>query len=202
MLRDYASYCTMNPMADQEDIRKVLQGQTHAYAAIVDRHKDMVFSICMQVIRQREEAEEAAQDVFMKAYQTLAGFRGQSRFSTWIYRIAVNTAISRTRKRSMRWLPLDENRQEDFALPEAEMLEEAWDQETRLRLTKEALEKLPEGDRLLLMLFYYEDLSMEEISHITGLTVSNTKVRLHRLRKKLQESLNDRIFVTEEEGIA
>lgn len=202
MLKDYASYCTMNPMADQEDIRKVLQGQTHAYAAIVDRHKDMVFSICMQVIRQREEAEEAAQDVFMKAYQTLAGFRGQSRFSTWIYRIAVNTAISRTRKRSMRWLPLDENRQEDFALPEAEMLEEVWDQETRLRLTKEALEKLPEGDRLLLMLFYYEDLSMEEISHITGLTVSNTKVRLHRLRKKLQESLNDRIFVTEEEGIA
>lgn len=182
---------------DLDDIRKVLQGQTHAYAPIVERHKDMVFSICLQIIRQREEAEEAAQDVFLKAYQTLPGFRGQSKFSTWIYRIAVNTAISRTRKRNMQWLPLDEERQEGFCLPDEQALEDQITAEERIQLAQEAIDTLPDGDRLLVMLFYHEEQSIEEISLISGLSVSNVKVRLHRLRKKLWQKLNERIFVNQ-----
>ncbi len=185
----------MIPTDDLSDIREVLQGNTHVYASIVDRHKHMVFSICTQILHQKEEAEEAAQDVFLKAFQTLQGFRGQSKFSTWLYRIAVNTAISRTRRKKIHWLPLDEAQHSEACLPEDQALEDLLSNEERLNVAKSAVQRLPEGDRLLVTLFYHEENSAEEISIITGLSTSNVKVRLHRLRKKLFQELNERIFV-------
>jgi len=99
----------MQRMAYKEDkfyIEKVLKGDTTAYADIVNKHKEMVFTIAVKILRNREDAEEIAQDAFVKAFQALPGFKGEARFSTWLYRIVYNAAISQSRKRNMNLPPL------------------------------------------------------------------------------------------------
>ena len=88
----------MEPRDDNQYIDQVIAGNTAAFAILVDRHKDLVFTIAMNITRNREDAEEVAQDSFLKAFQKLAGFRKESGFQTWLYRIAYNEAISKIRK--------------------------------------------------------------------------------------------------------
>ena len=97
-------------MKEQDDIyhvQSVLAGNTAAFAVLVDRHKELAFNIALKIVRHREDAEEIAQDAFMKAYQSLRSFKGDSKFSTWLYRIVYNAAISHTRKRQHEFIELN-----------------------------------------------------------------------------------------------
>jgi len=96
----------MNHQDDNLLIRKILDGNTAVYTVIVDRYKDLVYSVVHKILKNQEEAEETAQDTFLKAYQALPGFKQEARFSTWLFRIAYNTAISRTRKNKLQPQPL------------------------------------------------------------------------------------------------
>ena len=166
-------------------INCVLDGQTGLYAVLVDRYKDMVFSMVWKIVRSREEAEEVAQDTFLKAYQALPRFKHEARFSTWLFRIAYNTAISRTRKKKVTVLAIDERMVENYSTDPIRENTDGVDDEQRIELMKTTLKTLDKDDQMLISLFYQNDQSVEEISTITGLTGSNVKVKLHRIRKKI-----------------
>ena len=182
-------------MYGQEDdiaiIQMVLQGRQQAYATLVARYQGYVFTLAMRHVNNRELAEELAQDVFVKAYRSLSSFKGNSKFSTWLYTVTHNTCLSHLRKKEDATVfPGDEHvhntaeAQGAGAHPMARM-----EQRAQQQVLNEAVKHLPATDSELITLFYQGEQSVEEISTITGLSASNVKVRLMRARQKLKEIL-------------
>jgi len=169
-------------------IEKVMGGQTQYFSYIVEKYQDIVFSIALKVLRNREEAEEMAQESFVKAYKSLHTFKGKAKFSTWLYRITYNNCISEVRKRKMRFTSAEEIEIKDEY---SEINLDGIPEENRAKYIKTAMEKLPEDEYTLILLYYFEDQNIDEISKVTGLTDSNTKVKLYRARKKLYTILNE-----------
>lgn len=169
-------------------IERVLSGQTNNFSFIVEKYKDIVFSIALKVLRNREDAEEMAQESFIKAFKSLHTFKGKAKFSTWLYRITYNNCISEVRKKKLKYVSTD-----DVQIPDEpeEMNLEGIPEENRAKYIKAALEKLPEVEYTLVLLYYFEDKSIEEIAKITRISESNVKVKLFRARKKLYAILNE-----------
>ncbi len=166
-------------------IEEVLEGNTIAFSYIVDRHKDKVFNLAFRICGSREEAEEIAQDSFLKAFRSLGGFKMQSSFATWLHRIVYNTSISYVRIKKKGILSL-----EDFPADAADFLgtgasEEDAEKEYRNTLVNFALQKISEEERGLISLYYYEEMCTDEISEVTGISKSNIKVKLFRARQKM-----------------
>jgi len=179
-------------MKFQEDshyIEKVLNGDVSAYASLVAKHKNLVFSIALKILNNREDAEEIAQDTFLKAYQSLRSFEKKSKFSTWLYRIAYNASISKTRKKKMEVAPMDDQIIYNYSTDEIASGVDILDETDQMKLIEKTMKTLPEEDYLLINLFYKAENSIEDISYITGLTQSNVKVRLHRIRKKMYDQI-------------
>ena len=177
----------MDHRNDTYYIEQVLEGNINAFSHLVDRHKDKAYNLAFRICGNREEAEEIAQDAFIKAYRSLKNFRKKSSFATWLYRIVYNTAISLVRTRKQRILALEE-----FPADAADFLgfsrnEEEAGEDYRNSLINFALQKIPEEDRGLITLYYYDDLDTEEISKITGINKTGIKVRLFRARKKMAD---------------
>ncbi len=169
-------------------ISKVLNGETNYFSYFVDKYKDIVFSIAFKIIGNREDAEEMAQESFVRAFKSLHTFKGNAKFSTWLYRITYNNCISEVRKKKLKFISTD-----DVQLPDEteEMNFDGIPEENRTKYVKAALEKLPSDEYTLILLYYFDDKSVEEISAITKMTESNVKVKLFRARKKLQTLLNE-----------
>jgi RNA polymerase sigma-70 factor (ECF subfamily) len=166
-------------------IEQVLGGNINAFTTIVDKHKNKAFNLAFRICCNREEAEEIAQDSFLKAYRALATFKRKSSFSTWLYRIVYNTAVSYVRLKKTELLSL-----EDFPADATDFIgtattEEEAEIEYRRSLINFAFQKISEEDRSLITLHYYEDMSTEEISEVTGISRSNVKVKLFRARQKM-----------------
>ena len=176
-------------MQEHEAIAAVRSGDQQAFAWLVGRYQHMVYTVCNRVLRDAQEAEEAAQDSFVKVYQHITGYQGGSKFSTWLYSIAYRTAISKLRARPGGTSGLDDITDEVVAEHE-EPIAEATDRRTALDL---ALSRLPESDAAIVSLYYLGEQSVDEIVTATGLTASNVKVRLHRSRKKLFDILKDHL---------
>jgi RNA polymerase sigma-70 factor (ECF subfamily) len=172
----------MMTLSDTHLINRILEGDTAGFAILVDRYKDLAFTIACRITGNREDAEEIVQDAFVKAFRSLSSFRRQSRFSTWLYRIVYNAAISKKRLKGITMQRLDDHPHTDF-LPDADPDPEA----ERREMLEKAMLKLPEEDRVVLTLYYIEELPVEEIHQVTGLSKANVKIRLFRARKKLQE---------------
>jgi len=191
----------MDFTSDISCIEQVLQGKVNAFSYLVDRHKDKAFNLAFRICGNREEAEEIAQDAFVKAYRSLKDFKMKSSFATWLYRIVYNTAISLVRSRRKGVLALEEfpadtvdflsfNKNEDEAIDDY-----------RNSLVNFALQKISEEERGLITLYYYNDLDTEEISKITGINKPNIKVKLFRARQRISEIIkkveNKNIFYHE-----
>ncbi|MBE0637469.1 MAG: sigma-70 family RNA polymerase sigma factor [Bacteroidales bacterium] len=174
-------------------IGQVLEGNAAAYKMLVEKHKDMVFTIVNKIVRNHHEAEELAQDVFIKAYQALQGFEGKSRFSTWLYRIAYNTSISRVRRPKTEFAAIDDALIDNYTTDHVSRGMEELDKEEQIEALNAVMEKLPEEDNLLLNLFYKNECPVDEISEITGLSQSNVKVRLYRIRKRMYDELKKQL---------
>ena len=166
-------------------IPRILSGDSRAYAEVVRTYEHMVYTACHRVLRNTEDAEEATQDAFVKAYQHLASYSGQAKFSTWLYSIAYRTAVSHGRNRRSETSSLDDMHHH----PMAEHVDELRRNEASHHLGK-ALACLSPEDSAILSFFHLDELSVEEIVTVTGLGASNVKVKLHRARKKLLEVLN------------
>lgn len=175
----------MEPGSDKYYIEKVLAGNVNAFSCLVEAHKDKAFNLAFRICGNREEAEEIAQDAFFKAYKSLSDFRMKSSFATWLYRIVYNTAVSLVRTRKGKVLSLDEFPADavDF-LSTAENEEEAAG-EYKNALINFALQNLPEDERGLITLYYYNEMPADEISKITGINKTNLKVKLFRARQKM-----------------
>ena len=175
----------MESLSDTYYIERILAGDTSCFASLFDRYGKQVYAWVCRVIQNREDAEELTEDVFVKAFQHLESFRGESDFLTWLYRIAYNLSISAVRKKKVEYLAIEDSQLSNVS---EEMIQDQLgqtDSSERLDLLDWALEQLPPDDRALILLFYKEDKSIEELAQITGLSVANVKVKLHRIRKKL-----------------
>ena len=175
----------MELYTDTYYIQRVLSGDTACFACLLDKYSTQVYSLIFRVVRNREDAEELSQDVFVKAFRSLQAFKGDCSFSTWIYRIAYNTAVSHTRKIRYEFLAIEDNQLSNVSEEEvSEMLGQVQNDEQIERLER-ALDAIPADERAIVLLFYMQEKSVDEVSVITGLTPSNVKTKLHRTRKKL-----------------
>jgi len=180
----------MTATKDQIYIQKVLLGDISSYSCLVDNYKDMVFTLALKIVRNREDAEEVAQDSFVKAFQKLQTFKGESKFSTWLYTIVYRTAITKIRKKIVETTDVNEyvidNHSVGFSISQLDLLKS----EEQKKYVKMAIDVLPELDALLITLFYINENTFDEIIEITGLTMANVKVRLFRARKKIYNELS------------
>jgi RNA polymerase sigma-70 factor (ECF subfamily) len=171
--------------SDSFYIEKVRNKETGSYSFLVDKHKDMVFSIALKILKNREDAEELAQDVFVKAYHSLDTFKGEAKFSTWLYRIVYNAAISKTRKKKIETVDLDHFLIDNYSTDEIKEDINRLTYDEQKKIVEKILKDLNPEESVMITLFYFKENSTEEISEIMGITQSNVKVKLHRLRKKL-----------------
>lgn len=166
-------------------IKRVLDGDRNAFAYLVDKYKSMVFSLALRITKDREEAEEIAQDAFIKAYQSLKSFQGKAKFSSWLYRIVYTTGISHIRKQEQGRISLDETNIPETLYVESKRNYEALSEAERKKYLEVALDSLNADERMLIILYYYEEKELEDIAGIAGITKTNTKVKLFRARKKI-----------------
>ena len=165
-------------------IKEILHGNTALYEYFLDRYGQQVFVLVDRIVSCQEDAEELTQDVFLKAFQQLSSFKAESSFSTWIYRIATNVAISAVRKKKNDTIRLDES--VFLNLSESQVDEALEDEsEEQLQRLQRAMEQLEADERALITLYYMEERPLTEVAFILGMTEGNAKVKLHRIRKKL-----------------
>lgn len=175
---------------DNEIISKVLSGEHQAYAGLVDRYQTYVFTLALRMVKTREDAEEVAQDVFIKAYKYLADFRGASKFSTWLYTIVNNTCISFLRKKKLDIYSLDnENVFERAQNQDSGLSANTVEQKSKLNMVHQAIAMLSPDDAQIITLFYKAEQSLEETAQVLGIEVNAAKVRLHRARTRLKEKM-------------
>jgi len=173
---------------DNAVIQSVLQGSQAAYAILVARYQQYVFTLVMRYVNNRELAEELSQDIFVKAYRYLADFKGNSKFSTWLYTIVNSTCLSHLRKKKDETILLDPDKM--VSLSDQPVFSEIplknLEQKAQKQWIEQAMKRLDKADAQIITLFYQAEQSVEEIGVIMGLTTSNVKVRLFRARQKLK----------------
>jgi RNA polymerase sigma-70 factor (ECF subfamily) len=180
----------MTGQPEDQIISRILKGDQSAFAQLVERYQNYVFTLVLRFTENREDAEEIAQDVFVKAYRSLADFRGDSKFSTWLFTITRTTCLSFLRKKKPDTLSLDnertgiqvENRESGF---NANMVE----QKSKHAMLNQAISMLSPDDAQVLNLFYKGDQTLEEIGKIMRLDPNTVKVKLHRARQRLKDKM-------------
>jgi RNA polymerase sigma factor (sigma-70 family) len=186
---------------DNEIISRVLRGEQLLYAELVKRYQSFVFTIALRYTPNREDAEEIAQDVFVKAYRNMADFRGESKFSTWLYTIVTTTCITFLRKKKLETHSLDH----EHVFEAADSMDSGFranqvEQKSKIQMVNQAIKLLSPDDGKLITLFYKGEQSLDEIAVIMGLEPNNVKVRLHRARQRLKEKM-EKHFVQEVKDI-
>lgn len=167
---------------DTQLIGRILDGDTSGYGVLVERYKDLAYTIAYRILGRREDAEEVVQDAFVKAFQNLSSFRQKAKFTTWLYRIIYNTAISRHRQKKPGWQSIEE-----MTVPDHVLEFVAEEEEDRHKILENAMQQLPEEDRVILTLYYVDESSVEDLHSILGISKANVKIKLFRARKRLQE---------------
>ena len=182
-------------IADHDIIARILAGDTHRFSVIVDRYKDRAYALASRLLGNREEAEEILQDAFVKAYRSLADFRGESRFGTWFYRILYNACMTRVSRRQGSAASLDDPEtiggESAIASNDPDALESITEEE-RFEILDAEMQKLPEKFRAVLVLFYVQGQKYEEIAKVLDLPLSTVKTHLFRARALLRTRVLDR----------
>lgn len=179
-------------MSFQEDlvyIEKTLKGDMNAFGLLIQKHEKYAYTLALRIVKNSEEAEEVAQDAFLKVYHSLRTFEQKSKFTTWLYKIIYHEALGRLRKSKKFIVQLEEIPEyEEYQVDYLDGLSTMHIEERNL-LIKKALDNLKPSESAVLTLFYLEEQSIKEIEEITQFSESQVKVLLHRGRKHLLESL-------------
>jgi RNA polymerase sigma-70 factor (ECF subfamily) len=181
-------------MREEEEQQLVLlaqQGDVKAFEAIVLAHQKAIYSFVYNTTHNVMDAEEIAQDVFVKAYRNLSSFRGDARLKTWLFKIAHNTLASHFRKKEVKTSPIDETPLGEANESAIAGAMSAITTEERSRYIEEALGKMAPQQQLLIQLFYLEELSLKEIETVTGLNEGSIKTGLMRGRNRLYALLKE-----------
>ncbi|RPI04462.1 MAG: sigma-70 family RNA polymerase sigma factor [Ignavibacteriae bacterium] len=196
-LREYE--CRQMDMIDldKEIIQRVLDGDVKAFGLLVDRHKAKAMTLAVRILKNREEAEEALQDSFVKVYRALSSFEWKSSFSTWFYRIVYNTCATAAGKK-MRIHSLSIDMEDEYGIRteiESDDLQPdgVMESEEFSRIVADEIEKLPVVYGSTFTLFAIQEMSYEEIVQVTGLPLGTVKARLFRARALLRESVMKRM---------
>lgn len=177
-------------MEDDQLVIMVRRGQQEAYRALVERYQGMVYNLVYKIVLDEDEAKDVSQETFIKAYTKLGSFRADSKFSTWLYRIAWTTAISHTRRRKPKSAVEELNRHAADSAYQADTDILSNDRSLQLHA---ALSQLSETDRLLLTLTYLQEEPPEEVAKILDCTQNTFKVKLFRARQRLAETLKQMV---------
>ena len=175
---------------DIDLIQLVLAGSQAEYAQLVDRYRNFVFTIVLRYVKSREDAEEVSQDIFIKAYRSLADFKGASKFSTWLYTITTTTCLSFLRKKKLEVHSLDSEKV--FAVADnidGGMSANQIEQKSKVTMVNEAIKLLSPDDAQVITLFYKGEQTLDEIAEIMGKEPNAVKVQLHRARTRLKEKM-------------
>ncbi|WP_395808738.1 RNA polymerase sigma factor [Daejeonella sp.] len=178
--------------SDIELISQVLEGDKQAYAQLIKRHQRFVFTLALRFTKSREDAEEIAQDCFIKAYRALHTFKQTSKFSTWLYRIVYTTSMTFLRKKRLDTQSIDdessiiqlEGRISDLSSNEVE-------HKSKMVFVNLAISRLLPDDAAIITLFYQGEQSLEEIGQTLGMEANTVKVKLHRARHRLKEKIEN-----------
>jgi len=171
-------------------IQRILEGDTNRFSFLLNRYSGTIYSLIARIIPSKEDAEELTQDTFLKAFKKLDTFKGDCSFSTWLFRIAYNTAISATRKARVEFPTIDETMLDRVSDNAAETMFDEDENEELLQKLEAALAQLNVEEKTLITLYYTEDRSVAEIASIIDLSVDNVKIKLYRIRKKLYVLIN------------
>lgn len=180
----------MRQLSEIELITAVLNGNQPAYAELIRRHQRFVFTLALRFTRSREDAEEVAQDVFVKAYRSLNSFQRTAKFSTWLYSIVYTTSMTFLRKHKLDTQSIDEEgvnlQLEDVA---SDFRADQVEQKSKIAYLNLAIDRLLPDDAAIITLFYKGEQSLEEIGQALGMEANTVKVKLHRARHRLKEKL-------------
>jgi RNA polymerase sigma factor (sigma-70 family) len=184
------SNSSMETSEDIQLIEKTLKGDLLSFEKIVRKYNSIVYTLALRILKNHEEAEELSQDVFVKVYSALATFNHKSKFSTWIYKITFNNSINRLRsqKKYFDTQEINENMITGF-YDQNDYHEE----EEEKKIILDCISALPETERIIITLYYYDDMPVKEISEIIGISPANVKVKLFRSRQKLYGDLKEKL---------
>lgn len=170
-------------------LQKIREGNTQAFSELVDAYKNLVYTLASRMLGNREEAEEVSQDTFIKVFKSLSHFKGDSKFSTWIYRITYNTCLDRIKQNKRQNTIVDIDHVKDVSFVTMNNALDKMILEERRELIKKSLNSLPAKDAGLLTLFYFEEQSLAEMEKTMNIPDRTIKVQLFRARKKLAKVL-------------
>ena len=172
--------------SEKEIIAAVQEGEYRSFAVLVDSYQHMLYTLCFNMLKDKERAEEITQDAFMKAYTNIRSYRGDSKFSTWIYKIAYHSCLTELRK--IKVINSELNDQDHSEQMNAHQIMEDEERKAQVGL---AMDEMKTEDRTVLQLFYLQEQSIKEIVEITGWTESKVKVKLHRSKARLKAIIED-----------
>ncbi len=180
--------------SEQEFVRRLQENDPEAYEELIENYADMVYRIAYRILQDPHDAEDAMQETFLTVYRRINSFRGESKFSTWLYRLATNVALDMIRARQRkqgRDVVWDDSEEEGAPLPDTftPLPEELLLRQEAIDLLEEAIAHLSPKLRTALVLYELEGLPMREVAEILGISESAAKVRVHRARAQLQKYL-------------
>ncbi len=177
-------------LTDNEIIESIRKGAKHDFAHLVTRYSPKVMTLAMRMLKNREDAEEAAQDALVRAFNALDRFEGTAKFSTWLYRIVYNVCLTKIGKRREEFQMVDYDEEQLYASRE---LYTSYTHELEVKemtgIVKKLIEEMPEKYATMLSLFYFQELSHEEICETTSLPLGTVKTHLFRARLMLQQRM-------------
>jgi RNA polymerase sigma factor (sigma-70 family) len=176
--------------SDNEIIDAVLNGQNNQFAHLVKRHQSYVFTLAMRFTRKREEAEEVAQDAFIKAFKSLNGYKKEGKFTTWLYTIVYHTAMTHLRKKNLNTSSIDDDNNKIQLENKGNFDDQnTMERKSRSFYVNEAINMLLPDDAAIIALFYHGEQSLEEIAQVMNMETNTVKVKLHRARHRLKQKL-------------
>lgn len=185
------------PVAEEELARRAAQGDTVAFGELVERHQRFVFNLCLRALRDYDLAAEMAQEVFLRAWRSIGSFRGDARFTTWLYTIAHNLCTNRmiSLERDARHLVSEDEAAEDLSLlpSKEEDPAAAYERKEWKGWVHRHIDLLPDRYRMVITLFYMQELSYQEIAQITGLPIGTVKTHLFRAKEMLRRSMENEV---------
>ncbi|MFD2584743.1 RNA polymerase sigma factor [Pedobacter vanadiisoli] len=177
-------------LTDLELIQNILAGETAQYALLVKRHQRFVFTLALRFLKNREDAEEVAQDCFVKAYRALGTFKQTSKFSTWLYTITYTTAMTLLRKKRLDTNSIhDEETFLELENHTSSLNANNYEKQDAHTFLNQAIGQLMPDDAAIITLFYKGEQSLDEIGEAMRMESNTVKVKLHRARQRLKEKL-------------
>lgn len=173
-------------MTDEILIQRALQGHQQAYAAILGKYESYVFTLCLRIVKNREEAHEVTQDTFLKAFRSLSTFREEAKLSTWLYKIAYSTSLNHLRKKRPEILSLDDSEKPIMITETSSNGSIEMEKKEHQALLQKAIAQLSPDDAAVITLFYLLEQRIDDICKTMELTETNVKTKLFRARQRLK----------------